>query len=181
MSSVSYCDRVNISIARTYLLREFHFTDIQIGYIFTIFLIGYALFQAPGGRIADRYGPRRAITAYMVWFAIFVSLVTFIPSSLGAALLAFAAIRFLLGSGEAVLFPGSNRLVAKWIPSNERGIANGLIFAGVGAGAGMSPPLVTYIMLHGGWRLSFWLNAALGLLVGVVWYLLARDKPEDHP
>jgi len=51
----------------------------------------------------------------------------------------------------------------------------------VGAGAGMSPPLVTFIMLHGGWRVSFWFNASLGLLVGVVWYWLSRDKPEEHP
>jgi ACS family glucarate transporter-like MFS transporter len=181
MSSVSYCDRVNISIASHYLEREFHFSDMQLGYIFSAFLVGYALFQAPGGRIADRYGPRRGITAYMAWFAVFVALVTAIPHSMASALVAFAVVRFLLGSGEAVLFPGSNRLVAKWIPSNERGLANGLIFAGVGAGAGMSPPLVTYIMLHGGWRLSFWLNGLVGLVVGAVWFLLARDKPEDHP
>ncbi len=181
ISSVSYCDRVNISIASHYIVKEFHFTNIQLGYIFSAFVLGYALFQAAGGRLADIYGPRWAIAVYTVWFAVFVSLVTVIPHSIGSMVLAFIGVRFLLGAGEAVLFPSSNRLVAKWIPSNERGTANGLIFAGVGAGAGMSPPLVTYIMLHGGWRLSFWLNAALGLLAGVVWFLLSRDKPEDHP
>jgi ACS family glucarate transporter-like MFS transporter len=79
------------------------------------------------------------------------------------------------------MYPASNRLVAKWIPSNERGRANGLIFAGVGAGAGITPPLITFIMLHGGWRLSFWVSALLGLVVGSVWFWLARDNPEEHP
>jgi len=181
MSSVAYCDRVNISIASHYIVQEFHLSDVQLGYIFSAFLVGYALFQAPGGRISDRYGPRWGMTAYTVWFAVFVVVVTLIPSSIGSALLAFMAVRFLLGAGEAVLFPGSNRVVAKWIPTNERGTANGLIFAGVGAGAGISPPLVTYIMLHGGWRVSFWLNGVLGLFVGAVWFLLARDRPEEHP
>ncbi len=181
ISSVSYCDRVNVSIASHYFAKEYHFTNIQLGYIFSAFVLGYALLQAVGGRLSDIYGPRWTIAAYTLWFAFFVCLVTAIPHSIGSVVLAFICVRFLLGAGEAVLFPGSNRIVAKWIPTNERGTANGLIFAGVGAGAGISPPLVTFIMLHGGWRLSFWLNASLGLLVGVVWFFLARDKPEEHP
>jgi ACS family glucarate transporter-like MFS transporter len=67
------------------------------------------------------------------------------------------AIRFLLGAGEAVIYPASNQFLAHWIPTGERGIANGMIFAGVGAGAGLSPPLITFIMLHYGWR-SPWGN-----------------------
>ena len=180
MSSVAYLDRVNISIASHYIVKEYHFSNIQLGYIFSAFVLGYALFQAPGGRLSDILGPRRAITAFAAWFAVFTSLLTAIPRGITGAVAAFFGVRFLLGAGEAVLFPGSNRLVAKWIPTNERGAANGLIFAGVGAGAGISPPLVTFIMLHGGWRLSFWLNGLLGLAIGVVWFWLARDSPEEH-
>jgi ACS family glucarate transporter-like MFS transporter len=181
MSSAAYLDRVNISIASHYIVKEYHFNNIQLGYIFSAFVLGYALFQAPGGRFSDRVGPRWAIAGFAAWFAVFTSLLTAIPSGITGAVAAFFAVRFLLGAGEAVLFPGSNRLVAKWIPTNERGTANGLIFAGVGAGAGISPPLVTFIMLHGGWRLSFWLNGLLGLVIGVVWFWLARDNPEEHP
>lgn len=63
----------------------------------------------------------------------------------------------------------------------ERGIANGWIFAGVGAGAGLTPPLVTYLMVHYGWRSSFWVCAAIGLLAGAVWFIAARDTPGEHP
>jgi len=181
ISSVAYLDRVNISIASHYIVKEYHFSNIQLGCIFSAFVLGYALFQAPGGRLSDRLGPRWAITAFTIWFAAFAGLLTAIPRGITLAVGAFFAVRFLLGAGEAVLFPGSNRLVAKWIPTNERGTANGVIFAGVGAGAGICPPLVTFIMLHGGWRLSFWLNGFLGLCVGAVWFCLARDKPQDHP
>jgi ACS family glucarate transporter-like MFS transporter len=86
-----------------------------------------------------------------------------------------------LGLGEAIVYPASNRLLATWIPSQERGRANGLIFAGVGVGAGVTPPLITFIMTHSGWRWSFWISALIGLAAGVVWYLVARDKPADHP
>jgi ACS family glucarate transporter-like MFS transporter len=90
-------------------------------------------------------------------------------------------VRFLLGIGEAVVYPASNRLVATWIPSVERGVANGFIFAGVGAGAGITPPLITFILIHWGWRWSFYICALLGLVAGAVWYMLARDNPREHP
>jgi len=91
------------------------------------------------------------------------------------------AVRFLLGAGEAVVYPASNRLVASWIPSQERGIANGFIFAGVGAGATITPPLITYLILNYGWQWAFWISALIGLLAGVVWFLVSRDKPREHP
>jgi ACS family glucarate transporter-like MFS transporter len=72
-------------------------------------------------------------------------------------------------------------LVAKWIPTNERGRANGVIFAGVGAGPAIAPPLIASIILHGGWRLCFWLSGLVELVIGSVWFWLARDKPEEHP
>jgi ACS family glucarate transporter-like MFS transporter len=64
---------------------------------------------------------------------------------------------------------------------SERGIANGWIFAGVGAGAGLTPPLITYLMVHYGWRSSFWVCAVIGLLAGGVWFIAARDTPGEHP
>ena len=181
ISSVAYLDRVNISIASHFIVKEYHLSNIQLGYIFSAFVLGYALFQAPGGRVSDRYGPRWIITVATVWWAVFTSLATAIPRSIAGVVVVFVGVRFLLGAGEAVMYPASNRLVAKWIPSNERGRANGLIFAGVGVGAGITPPLITFIMLHGGWRLSFWVSALLGLVVGSVWFWLARDNPEEHP
>jgi ACS family glucarate transporter-like MFS transporter len=89
-------------------------------------------------------------------------------------------VRFLLEAGEAIIFPVLNQFVSRWIPTRERGIANGLIFAGVGVEAGAAPVIVTYIMVHYGWRASFWVSACLGLLVGAVWFVAARDNPEEH-
>jgi ACS family glucarate transporter-like MFS transporter len=88
--------------------------------------------------------------------------------------------RFLLGAGEAIIYPASNRFVSWWIPTQERGIANGIIFAGVGVGAGITPPAISYVMFHYGWRWSFWLSAIVGLAAGLVWLVVARDKPEEH-
>lgn len=181
ISAIAYLDRVNISIAGRAIQQEFGLDNIRLGWVFSAFVAGYALFQAPGGRLADRFGPRNILTLGTVWWAVFTALTALAPTGAAHSLLILVAVRFSLGLGEAVVYPASNRLVAAWIPSQERGLANGIIFAGVGAGAGITPPLITYILLNYGWRWSFWISALIGLAAGGVWYLLARDRPEEHP
>src|SRR6266566_1232578 len=181
LSAVAFLDRVNISIAGASIASAYHLSNVQLGTVFSALLWGYALFQTLGGRLADRFGPRRVLTMGVIWWGVFTAMTAAVPASISRALILFIAIRFLLGVGEAVVYPASNQFVARWIPSQERGIANGWIFAGVGAGAGLSPPLITFLMLHYGWRTSFWVCAVLGLIVGAVWYLTARDSPAEHP
>ncbi|HEX3738096.1 MAG TPA: MFS transporter [Terriglobales bacterium] len=181
LSAVAFLDRVNISIAGGSLAKAYHLSNIQLGWVFSSFLAGYALFQTPGGRLADRLGPRRVLAGGVIWWGIFTALTASVPSQILGALWLFVTARFLLGAGEAVMYPASNQFVARWIPVQERGIANGWIFAGVGAGAGLSPPLITYVMLHYGWRASFWICAVIGLLAGLVWFIWAKDDPAEHP
>jgi MFS transporter, ACS family, glucarate transporter len=181
LSAVSYLDRVNISIAGGSIVDAYHLTDIQLGKVFSALVAGYALFQTVGGYLADRFGPRRILTAGVIWWGIFTALTALVPASINGALLLFVLVRFFLGAGEAVIYPAANQFIARWIPVRERGIANGWIFAGVGAGAGLSPPLITYLMTHFGWRSSFWVCAIIGFAAGAVWFLAARDNPSEHP
>jgi MFS transporter, ACS family, glucarate transporter len=181
LSAVSYLDRVNISIAGGSIVDAYHLTDVQLGRVFSSLVAGYALFQTLGGFLADRFGARRVLTGGVVWWGIFTALTALVPANISGAIWLFVAVRFFLGAGEAVIYPAANQFVARWIPVRERGIANGWIFAGVGAGAGLTPPLISYLMVHYGWRSSFWVCAGIGLAAGVVWFVAARDTPEEHP
>ena len=180
LSAVAYVDRINIAIAGNSIAAEFHLTNVQLGSLTSAFLIGYALFQTLGGWLADRLGPRRVLAVGVLWWGIFTALTTAVSAKIAFAIFNLAAMRFLLGAGEAVMFPASNQFVSRWIPTQERGIANGVIFAGVGVGAGVTPGLISYIMVHYGWRWSFWASALVGLIAGTAWYLFARDTPEQH-
>jgi len=180
LSAVAFLDRTNISIAGSSLAAAYHLSNVRLGWVFSSFLAGYAIFQTPAGRLADRLGSRRVLAGGVVWWGIFTALTAAVPPGIRGAALLFISIRFLLGAGEAVVYPASNQFVARWIPPSERGLANGMIFAGVGAGAGLSPPLITYIMLNYGWRFSFYLCAVIGLIVGGVWFMIARDTPAEH-
>ena len=181
LSAVSYLDRVNISIAGGSIAEAYHLSDVQLGKVFSAMLVGYALFQTIGGRLADRYGPRRVLAGGVAWWGIFTALTALVPANIAGALLVFVAVRFLLGAGEAVIYPSANQFIARWIPTTERGIANGWIFAGVGAGAGLTPLLITQIMVRYGWRSSFWVCSIIGFAAGAVWFFSARDTPAEHP
>jgi ACS family glucarate transporter-like MFS transporter len=181
ISAVSFLDRVNWSIAVLPIEQTFHLTDIQFGWVFSAWALGYALFQAPSGYLADRIGPRKTLAFGTVWWAIFTGLTALVPSGLSGSLLLLMAVRFLLGAGEAVAYPASNRLVASWIPAQERGLANGFIFAGVGVGAGITPRLITFVIVNYGWQWAFWVSALIGLFAGMIWFFVSRDKPQEHP
>src|SRR5580658_4463411 len=181
LSAVSYLDRVNISIAGGSIAEAYHLSDVQLGKVFSAMLVGYALFQTVGGRLADRFGPRRVLAGGVMWWGIFTALTAMVPAHIAGAIFIFVAVRFLLGAGEAVIYPSANQFIARWIPTSERGIANGLIFAGVGAGAGLTPLLITEIMLRYGWRSSFLVCSIIGFAAGAVWFLAARDTPAQHP
>ena len=181
ISAMSYLDRVNLSIAAPTIQKEYGITDIQMGPVFAALIWGYALFQTAGGRLADRFGPRLILTLGILWWSLFTAMTAIVPVGMGGAIIALIAVRFVLGAGEAVMFPASNRLVASWIPSNERGIANGLVFGGVGAGSALAPALIGWIILTWGWRWSFFLRVPVGILVALVWYWIARDAPKQHP
>jgi MFS transporter, ACS family, glucarate transporter len=181
LSAVSYLDRVNISIAGGAIADAYHLSDVELGRVFSAMLVGYALFQTVGGRLADRFGPRRVLAGGVLWWGVFTALTGLVPAHIPSALVLFVLVRFLLGAGEAVIYPSANQFLVRWIPVDERGLANGWVFAGVGAGAGLTPPLITYLMVHYGWRSSFWVCAGIGCLAGGIWFLMARDRPDIHP
>jgi MFS transporter, ACS family, glucarate transporter len=181
LSAVAFLDRTNISIAGIQLSHEFGIDNTRLGWVFSAFLIGYASFQIPAGLLARSLGPRRVLAFAGVWWGLFTALTALVPPHIGNAVLVLVLVRFSLGAGEATMYPATSQFVERWFTVEERGKANGIIFAGVGLGSGLTPLLVTAIILHFGWRASFWFSAAAGIAVALIWYFAARDTPERHP
>ena len=180
ISTVAYLDRVNLAVSGRSIANEFGLDNVQLGWMLSSFVLGYALSQLPAGWLADKIGPRWILFGAVLWWGVFTVSLTLIPAGKWALALLIAS-RFALGMGEAVMFPASNKVVANWIPQQERGLANGIIFAGVGFGSGIAPPLVAYIVYVAGWRTAFWLSAILGVAAGLLWVVIGRDRPRVHP
>ena len=181
LSAIAFMDRTNLSVAGTQISHEYGLDNVRLGWVMSAFLVGYAVSQVLAGWLAVRLGPRRALTLGVLWWGVFTLGTAAVPPSVHGALWILIAVRFALGVGEAIIYPTSNQFVARWIPLSERGRVNGVIFAGVGAGSMLTPPILTGIILAYGWRSGFWFSAAVGVAGGIVWYLIARDTPEQHP
>src|SRR6202044_1961381 len=89
MYLITYLDRVNISTAAPAISKEFGFSNITMGYIFSAFVWSYALFQVPGGWLSDRFGARRVLGSVVAYWSIMTAL-TATAFSAGS----FIAIRF---------------------------------------------------------------------------------------
>ena len=184
-SVVTYVDRVNISVTARQMMPAFGLTQQQMGWVFSAFVVGYALFQIPGGWLADRWGARVVLTGALIWWSACSALTGFVAASPLAEMIgvvgALALVRFALGLGEAVALPSFNRAVANWIPPESRGLGIGIAIGGIGLGSALTPPIAAWVMVNWRWQTVFYLSAALGLVMGLLWWTLARDRPEEHP
>jgi ACS family glucarate transporter-like MFS transporter len=174
-------DRTNIAIAGTYLADDYHISKIQLGWVFSAFMIGYAMFQIPAGWIVGKLGPRYTTTGGLIWWSALSVTTALVPSGMDNALLALIGVRFVLGIGEAVAYPSANQFVAAWFPSHERGKANAWVQAGAQLGSGTAPPLVAFIIYNFGWHAVFYVSAVIGLMIAGFWVSASRDLPSQHP
>jgi ACS family glucarate transporter-like MFS transporter len=181
LSTIAFLDRTNISIAGVQIGKEFRIDNAHLGWVFSAFLIGYAAFQIPGGVLVRSFGPRRVLTFFVFFWGVFTVLTALVPPGMRGAVWVLFLVRVALGASSAVMYPSANQFVERWFPIHERGKANGIVFGGVGLGSGIAPPLLTSIILLYGWHSAFWFCAVAGLLAAAVWYVVARDTPEEHP
>ena len=181
---VSYMQRINISVAAEMMAPELHLSKIQVGQIFSSFLIGYAIFQVPGGVVGDRRGTRLTLSVSAVLWGVCTFFTGLVPgplhSEIGTAFLLLWLARFMLGSAEATTYPVGALAVHTWISSSGRAFANSLMFAGTSLAAAVSVPLVSWLMLRVGWRVSFFLTSIPAFVVALLWWLFSTDSPRQH-
>ena len=183
--TLTFIDRFNMNVAAKYIQQEFGMSDVQIGSLLSAFVLGYAVLQAPGGWLGDRVGARLILLVSILWWSVFTALTAWSPRlplaqwiGVGGSLW---AARFAVGLGEAPALPNVNKILGRWLTPRERARGNSLILAGVGLGGTFTPPVIAWMMLTWGWRLSFIVCGALGLLIAALWHFYSTERPEHHP
>jgi len=168
---------VNVSVAGALMMKELALDQIQMGRVFSAFLLGYALCQVPAGMLADRFGARRVLgIAALSWVAA-TALMVVAPAPAAAALPVLLGARFLLGIGEAPTFPAAAQAVSRHVPVAARGRANGFVIAAIGLGSAIAPPLVTAVMVRFGWRAALVASALPALAVACAWLAVKGLPP----
>lgn len=174
-ATASYLCRVNLSIVGALMMRELNFSQVDMGRIFSAFVVGYALFQIPTGALADRWGARRVLACAAFSWALVTLAIAGLRSWHALPISGFSSLlvlRFLLGVGEAPTFPAAAQGVARWVDKLYRGTANGVVLAAIGAGSAIAPIILSRAMVQWGWRQALAFSALPALAVAAAWTCL---------
>ena len=178
-----YIQRSGVSITAERMMPELGLSQVQVGWLFTAFLVTYSVFQLPGALIGQKLGPRLMLTLIGI-VTILASVLTAAAPMLAAAgvmLLGLLAARSLVGAAQAALFPVASGTIRYWFPVGAWASAQGLIVTGLWLGAATASPLVAWLMERYGWQAALVSSSVPSLLLVVLWYWFVRDRPEVHP
>jgi ACS family hexuronate transporter-like MFS transporter len=173
---INYGDRIALSVAAPFILAEFHFSPALWGIILSAFFWTYSPFALFGGFMVDRIGVRKA---YMICMLVWSLTIPLTASVWSAASLIVA--RLLFGAGEGPQAPISTKLTANWFPMRQTSTMLNLAQSGTTIGPIIATPLVVWACTTMGWRPAFVILGGLGIVWCVVWWFVARDRPQDHP
>jgi sugar phosphate permease len=171
---INYFDRVNLTVAGPSLRKEFGIDDIAFGYLLSGYAWTYAILQIPVGIFLDRFGViliGRVTT--LLWSV--ASFVTALSTGFGTL---FAS-RLLLGIAETPTFPINSKATGYWFPTKERGLATAIFDSAAKLATGIGVPIVSIILVLGGWRMTFVVTAAVSLLFFLGFYAFYRNPSQD--
>ncbi len=183
-SVTAYVLRVNITIAEHPLMRETNLTPVQLGWIFSSFLVSYTIFMTPAGMFLDRYGPRFILSVAALLWAVLAFGQALIPNivftSTWGIIISLMVLRSILGAAQCPTFPGGAKAISQWFPNSERAFANGWVQTGSLVGTAATAPLISYLMVHLGWRSAMMLTSLIAPVLVLIWIYYGTDRPEQH-
>jgi ACS family sodium-dependent inorganic phosphate cotransporter len=175
---VCYIDRVNISVAVLAMQEEFGWSETVKGFVLSSFFIGYMLFMAPSGWIANRIGGRIVLGLAVLWWSVFTLLT---PAAAFISLPILIAARIGMGVGEAVMFPAAYNIYGRWVLPAERSRAVAFLVSGIPLGTLFALTTTGWIVTKYGWPSVFYLFGVSGFLWTAIWFLQTRNDPaEDY-
>src|SRR5580692_7791174 len=172
---VNYFDRVNLSVAKDALEKDFGIGNIAFGYLLSAYNWTYAALQLPMGVLLDRFG----VQAIGRLSAILWSLACF-AGAFSPGVKAFFSSRLLLGVGEAPTFPSNAKATGMWFPRQERSLATAIFDSAAKFSTAIGTPLIGIVLIHYGWRFSFAMTGVASFVFFLAFYFLYRNPSDDR-
>jgi MFS transporter, ACS family, glucarate transporter len=172
---ITYLDRVCLSVAAPDMQTDLGLSQIQFAWVFTVFYIAYGVCEIPTSWLGDRLGQRRMLIRIVCCWSVFTVLTGVVRN-----LTSLLVTRTVFGGAEAGAFPTLSRALSRWFPLNERSRANGIMWMGARSGGALAPPLAVALIALVGWRSTFVIFGAVGLIWCAVFAYWYRDDPADH-
>jgi MFS family permease len=171
---MAFFQRVAPAVMTDALMREFQIGAAALGNLSALYFYSYVAMQIPTGIIADRWGPRRLLSAGAL------------VAGLGALLFALAPGMLLIGTGRlliggsvAVAFVGLLQLTNNWFPPRYYAMAAGMaLFVGIIGAVCAGPPL-RFLVDHNGWRFTVLASSLATFAIAAAIWFQVRDHPHE--
>jgi ACS family hexuronate transporter-like MFS transporter len=186
---LNYVDRQTLSALAPTIQADLKMDDREYANIVNLFLVAYTLAYLISGRLVDRLGTRTGTAVFVIWWSL-----ANIATAWAQGVRSMGACRFMLGLGEAGVWPAASKAVSEWFPARERALAIGFYTMGATIGATIAPyivirlagfdyatklPFIESVFQHGtGWRMAFLITGAIGFLWIIPWLIFYR-KPRE--
>lgn len=171
----AFYQRVAPAVMTDRLMAEFAITGAALGNLSAFYFYAYVAMQIPTGILADRWGPRRLLTAGAAVSAVGTLLFAFAPTLFWAG-----AGRLLVGASVAVAFVTALKLSSHWLPPQRYALASGLaLLMGVVGGVFAGVPLRLLVESFD-WRPVMAVSAILAMALAALAWVWVRDDPAER-
>jgi OPA family glycerol-3-phosphate transporter-like MFS transporter len=169
-----YCGRQNFGFAISGIQKSLHLTTTDTGLISAGLLLFYGVGQALNGGLGDKLGARKLLALGAI-LSVALNLLTSFATGFWGLLLPWCLNGYVQSLGFA---PGS-KMIADWWEKRERGKAFGLYLCASGVASTVAFALCISVLNHLDWRWLFRIPVIFLFLSAIIFYWIARDKPQD--
>jgi sugar phosphate permease len=185
LAVLAYLHRVGFATAAPALKQQTGMSDLDVSYLMAAFMLAYGLVEVPFGMLGDRLGVRHLLVVLVVGWSVLTGLIAavlWLPAGTGWPLAYLLTLRVLFGVFQGGMFPSTSRMLADWMPVDERGLAQGCIWTSARLGGALAPLVVVKLFsLLGTGPAAFWSLAAIGFVWCSAFWPWFRNTPEDMP
>jgi MFS family permease len=160
---LNYIDRYVLAAVFEPIKRELHFTDAQLGWTLSAFMIAYSVTSPAFGRLGDLYTRKHLIAAG-------VALWSFATAGAGLARNFWQMFlpRSIVGIGEASYATLAPTMITDFYSEERRGRALAMFYAAIPAGSALGFVLGGRLAEAYGWRTAFFVVGLPGLLFALL-------------
>ncbi|HEY6976486.1 MAG TPA: MFS transporter [Chitinophagaceae bacterium] len=173
-TTINYLDRAVISLLKSYLEKDFNWTETDYSDIVIAFQFSYAIGLLLAGRVIDKAGTKTGYAISLLLWSIASMAHALVRNTFG-----FIIARSALGISEAGNFPAAIKTVAEWFPKKERAFATGIFNSGTNIGAILAPLTVPFIAQSMGWQWAFVITGSIGFIWLIFWFMV-YEVPAKH-
>lgn len=170
-----YFHRLCAAVVAVDMMQDLKTGGALLGLLGAAYFYPYALMQIPAGILSDSWGPRRTVTLFFL-VACAGSLLLALAPTAGWAILG----RTLVGTGVAMLFVPTLKILSHWFDKKEFATMTGLLVAMGGIGSLVATSPLAWLSNALGWRPSFLLISGFTLVVTGLLWTFVRDTPADR-